>query len=581
MPVSEAMIMIYKKYADLLKAKGKGRHRKEDVAEKELMSSSLDAVTNHIKSILPNKVVYFSRHGWQNSGNITDYAWIMLTTERYKADFGQTKNHYVNMGFLPLCISVFLEKKEESYILRVCLELFHDQCSHADFVDYCRFLVEKAERLKDFKIFMETASNHLLSSASAISKNALQKLLDQALSSSESLFFSIGLDFPLSDDDDTVDKSIRDTIAELLPIYEEAMNMSEKEPFTSSVAASSTSSEASNVSPKPLPKNIIFYGPPGTGKTYSTNAYCVAICDEKPLEEVSEMKREDINARYQTLYEQGRIKFVTFHQSYTYEDFVIGIFPKMSGTGLSYELRDGAFKSLCDLAREDSRNFVIVIDEINRGNISKIFGELITLIEESRRLGGKEETKVDLPLSDVRFSVPSNVYIIGTMNTADRSIQHVDTALRRRFKFIEVGPNPALLSGINVSKSGQSVAIDALLSTINRRIARYYDREHVIGHSYFLPLKDVSSEEERLEMLGDIFHDQIIPLLQDYFFEDYGKIQKVLNESEIDDQSKCLVQREPDDDFDDVDDIRPSYKIAGLGAGSPFYDIGTYLNIVQ
>ena len=238
--------------------------------------------------------------------------------------------------------------------------------------------------------------------------------------------------------------------------------------------------------------------------------------------------------------ERGNISFVTFHQSYSYEDFVIGIFPELTSgkdnqsNGIRYIRKDGIFKVLCDTARNHKdTNFVLIIDEINRGNISKIFGELITLIEDSKREGEKEETSALLPYLDneniIHFSVPSNVYIIGTMNTADRSIQHVDTALRRRFVFEEILPDSGLFKDVDIHVADKSLNVATLLDFINRRIKRYFDREHVIGHAYFMPLKQEGlSEEEKLRILGDIFHDRIIPLLQDYFFEDYSKIQKAL-----------------------------------------------------
>lgn len=172
------------------------------------------------------------------------------------------------------------------------------------------------------------------------------------------------------------------------------------------------------------------------------------------------------------------------------------------------------------------KNYVFIIDEINRGNISKIFGELITLIEDSKRLSQSEETTAILPYSGEEFGVPKNVYIIGTMNTADRSIAVIDTALRRRFTFREMMPNPKVLDGITI----EDLKISDMLERMNRKIAVLYDREHTIGHAYFLPLVNDPS----VEMLGEIFQNRIIPLFQEYFYEDYEKIRLVLGDSRKD-----------------------------------------------
>ncbi len=177
---------------------------------------------------------------------------------------------------------------------------------------------------------------------------------------------------------------------------------------------------------------------------------------------------------------------------------------------------------------------VLIIDEINRGNISRIFGELITLIEPSKRAGAPEALEVTLPYSKDSFSVPGNVYLIGTMNTADRSLAALDIALRRRFTFIEVPPNPELLDEINV----EGIAIDELLEVMNERIAVLLDRDHCLGHAYFLPLKS----ESTLARLEGIFRQQILPLLQEYFFEDWQRIHWVLNDQRKSVENRFLLQ---------------------------------------
>lgn len=184
-----------------------------------------------------------------------------------------------------------------------------------------------------------------------------------------------------------------------------------------------------------------------------------------------------------------------------------------------------------------NKNYILIIDEINRGNISKIFGELITLIESSKRIGEDEEIKVTLPYSGDSFGVPNNLYIIGTMNTADRSIALMDTALRRRFEFIEMMPDLSVVDGMKVGE----IEIKTLLEKINHRIEYLYDRDHTIGHAYFISLKNKHGEEAMME-LDNIFRNKIIPLLQEYFYDDWEKIRLVLgdNQKEIDEATKAL-----------------------------------------
>lgn len=182
---------------------------------------------------------------------------------------------------------------------------------------------------------------------------------------------------------------------------------------------------------------------------------------------------------------------------------------------------------------EKQKNKVFIIDEINRGNISKIFGELITLIEPSKRLGAKEGIKAMLPYSKTEFGIPENVYILGTMNTADRSIATLDTALRRRFDFVEMIPDTDVLKdiyvdGINVSK---------MLAKMNERIAVLFDREHTIGHAYFIGLKNSNN----IATLANIFRNKVIPLLQEYFYEDYEKIRLVLADNQVSEKEKQFI----------------------------------------
>lgn len=225
----------------------------------------------------------------------------------------------------------------------------------------------------------------------------------------------------------------------------------------------------------------------------------------------------------------------------------------------------------------NKRNYVLIIDEINRGNISRIFGELITLLEPDKRKGGSDERSVTLPYSKEPFSVPDNLYVLGTMNTADKSLAQLDLALRRRFEFVELMPDPALLDGILV----HGVDISELLKVMNQRIEALLDRDHTIGHAYFWPLRSVDSEQERQKLLADIFAKRIIPLLQEYFFADWERIGWVLNDSqkpaterfiELDDVGASLGKLFPEAIANQITDRRyrinkPAFMEAGAYRG--------------
>ncbi|MCQ8878750.1 AAA family ATPase [Pseudoalteromonas shioyasakiensis] len=464
----------------------------------------------------------------------------------------------------------------------------------------------------------------------------------------------------------------------------------------------------------PSPLNQILYGPPGTGKTYYTIEAAVKAAEPekykaleiKPSLGASKEQRKELTKLYKSLTDNDRIRFVTFHQSYGYEEFIEGLCAKTENGQLSYYEKDGIFKEICKdatkrveldtgslintkgkvwkisiestssnpaktycyenniavvgwsdtgdlknsehnnyfnglgkndqsslasfsqetnigdlilcinskssveaigvitgayffnekgvptrpdfchqipvrwLAKDisvdlkslnDSTNFhvptfwllsrfnvnntlsyllekginvetvhrvkqadnyVLIIDEINRGNISKIFGELITLIELSKRLGNDEALEVTLPYTGDKFSVPDNLYIIGTMNTADRSLAMMDTALRRRFDFIEMMPQPEIFK----DKEVKGIKLEVLLETINKRIEVLYDREHTLGHAFLIPVLDAlntddNTEEKAFSELKNTFKNKIIPLLEEYFFEDWNKISLVLGDN--------------------------------------------------
>lgn len=371
------------------------------------------------------------------------------------------------------------------------------------------------------------------------------------------------------------------------------------------------------------PLNQILYGPPGTGKTYHVVDRALAILDPE-FAARWEADRDALKERFDELVEEGLIRFVTFHQSFSYEEFVEGLRAETTAEGsIRYHVEDGIFKSFCavssrrhrlpvgerfssgyvvtrcteeilwldkpngsnlplawemldelvDLVRRGlvtiqdirdklifervpasrlekflingynnvipliverlmarepsggdavSRKKVLIIDEINRGNISKILGELITLIEPSKRLGADEALTTILPYSKTRFGVPIGVHIIGTMNTADRSLASIDMALRRRFVFEEVEPQPERLEDIEIA----GVNIRAMLSLMNARIEALLDREHRLGHAYFLHL-EAADDVAQLKLL---FARRIIPLLKEYFFDDWQRIRLVLND---------------------------------------------------
>jgi 5-methylcytosine-specific restriction protein B len=255
-----------------------------------------------------------------------------------------------------------------------------------------------------------------------------------------------------------------------------------------------------------------------------------------------------------------RYSFVTFHQSYGYEEFVEGLRPVLDNDAepgsIQYVIQSGVFKNLCRRARSaPDQRFAMVIDEINRGNISKILGELITLIEPDKREGAENAVSVTLPYSGEIFSVPSNVDIIGTMNTADRSLALLDTALRRRFEFVAVMPDSrdeagAPLHGLRVTSGAQVIDVPRMLSAINERVEALYDRDHCIGHAYFTPLGRIADGDERLVALQQIFSNRILPLLEEYFFEDWQKIRLVLADNQKPEAARFVVEsREQEEDL--------------------------------
>lgn len=266
---------------------------------------------------------------------------------------------------------------------------------------------------------------------------------------------------------------------------------------------------------KVFPLNFIVYGAPGTGKTYSMIEYALAIIDNLPVAEFckNNSDRKSNVERYKRLVKAGQIVFTTFHQNYGYEEFIQGLRPDTNSEKLSFKTVDGVFKSIADLALndEDDKNYIIIIDEINRANISKVFGELITLIEEDKRWGELNEMSATLQ-SGQEFAVPNNLYIIGTMNSADKSISLIDAALRRRFDFFEQKPDSTLVS---------DEVLRSMLENINLSLVEELDStDLLVGHSYFMN-KDESK-------LCSILNNNIIPLLYEYFYDNRKKVASIL-----------------------------------------------------
>ena len=293
--------------------------------------------------------------------------------------------------------------------------------------------------------------------------------------------------------------------------------------------------------------NLILYGPSGTGKTYKL------LHDHLP---------RYIDGK------EHRYELVTFHQNYSYEDFIEGIRPATNKEGtIIYEVQAGVLKRICDCAkREPTKRFALLIDEINRGNIAKIFGELVTLVEPDKRIrfdahGNRAAdctgSEVTLPYSGERFGVPINVDIIGTMNTSDRSIALLDAALRRRFRFEELMPEPGLLKSIPDGEGGE-IDLTNLLKTLNLRLTRLLHRDQTIGHSYFFKIQNFKD-------LKQVFTGEILPLLQEAFYNDWELIRLVLADQTVNEELQLVrVQNQK------VENLFPNGTSSEIGNGVAF-----------
>ena len=282
-------------------------------------------------------------------------------------------------------------------------------------------------------------------------------------------------------------------------------------------------------------KQVILYGPPGTGKTYWAERTTKDLAAFKKFgKRFDDLEQAKQRAIIGTDDELGYVRICCFHPSYGYEDFVEGFRPTAKNDALAFKCEPGVFKQMCeDAANEPDHDFFLIVDEINRGDIPRIFGELLTVLEKDKR-----SKPIILPISKDRFIVPENVFIVGTMNTADRSISLLDAALRRRFGFIELMPDSSVLKDHSVS----GIPLAPWFDSLNQRIREHVGRDArnlQIGHSYLLqngqPLKDLSS-------LGRVLRDDIIPLIEEYCYEDYGSLQSILGKLMVDGEKQAINQ---------------------------------------
>lgn len=600
---------------------------------------------------------------WQNSGYIYQYLWMQFKHKEYKNN--------------PSSISIFIVKDTNKNAAKLLIETEIDEknAKKSDYETFSRAL-DKSTSF-DNSWYWEDNNETIFDTAMA----AINSLHERT---SKKVKIVKHIKGPYSNTESKrIINELKAAFKQLIPCYKNIYKYNEQ-------------TREYNIDNKSLkfeqPKNQILYGPPGTGKTYNTVIKAMEIINGEKYDFVDNEQYKDLKKQFDNLKQQGQIECVTFHQSYSYEEFVEGIKPDLKNDKLMYTLGRGIFKEICNSAKElletkvkynfkkdnisvykilipdesifqycidnncvainwgdeidisdcntqeeiankipetfesrkqcisqlnlfklwidkdikngkdvivvipgsintikgiakiagnyyfnsetenghqqrkvewirkninisseniynskfvsptitgmfndkinwetflnlinnnntsQSSNAVLIIDEINRGDVSKIFGELITLIEEDKRIGKEHQMTVTLPYSREPFGVPNNLYIIGTMNTADRSIALLDTALRRRFDFEEMMPKPELLRGKDI----EGVDLEQLLTQINDRIKNEYDRDHQIGHSYLMGV-------ENKEQLERAYKNRILPLLNEYFYNDIDSVAKILN----------------------------------------------------
>ncbi len=268
---------------------------------------------------------------------------------------------------------------------------------------------------------------------------------------------------------------------------------------------------------------VVLYGPPGTGKTYRA----LAVASELAARRAFQKSFADLTQPERTIVADGDglVRICTFHPGWGYEDFIEGLRPATIGGQMVFEPRDGVFKRLClDAAKQQNKHFFLVLDEINRGDLPRVFGELITTIEYDKR-----DRVIQLPVTGSSFAVPRNVFLIGTMNTADRSISLMDTALRRRFGFVELMPDSAVLAG----RRAGGLLLGPWLDALNTRLRQHLKRDArnlQIGHAYLMPPQPITSVAE----FSRVLRDDIIPLLEEYCYDDFTTLRDILGGELVD-----------------------------------------------
>lgn len=312
---------------------------------------------------------------------------------------------------------------------------------------------------------------------------------------------------------------------------------------------------------------VILYGPPGTGKTWRALALARELAARHAFRKSAGQLDEQQSAGLTGA--GGLVRVCTFHPNWGYEDFLEGIRPQATGGVISFHERDGIFKALCkDAAGAPDKNFYLVIDEINRGDLPRIFGELMTVMELDKR-----DQPITLPVSAKAFRIPRNVFMVGTMNTADRSISLLDAAVRRRFAFIELMPDTGCLDGRQV----HGLPLGPWLAALNARVRKHLKRDArnlQVGHAYLMPPAGITSFAD----FARVLRDEIVPLLEEYCYDDFHTLQQILGKDLVDVEAGRIVEElflpEREDDLLQAVRYEEVEKIA-LTEGTPLPDDDT------